>query len=81
VRIQDRSVGLTLGGVGLRLHDCAPSRDLCTAGGAKFGENVCDVRGDGLGRQHELLGDLLVREPVCDEPGELELALTQWMPR
>ena len=70
---------------GAAANSSSGSRPCCIAnrlgsrpsGGADLGVDVLDVVGDRLRRDHELLGDLLVREPAGEQPQHLDLALGQ----
>src|SRR6185369_13529014 len=66
---------------GVLSHGRAPRADLRAARGAELGQDVGYVGRDRLGREHELFGDLPVREACRDEAGDLELALAQRIPR
>jgi hypothetical protein len=47
---------------------------LCAVAEPELAQDVADVRLDGLVAVHEAVGDLVVREPGCDQAEDLELA-------
>src|SRR5690625_572139 len=52
-----------------------PPRDLRTGGEVELGEDVLHVSLDRALRDHQVLGDLLVRLALCDELGDLPFPL------
>ena len=50
-----------------------PSGQVDARGHVELAEHVAQVRLDGLEAQEQLVGDLLIRAAVDDEPGDLEL--------
>src|SRR5919197_1938026 len=76
---RDRRGGL-LGGH-LRPDDGGdPGSDLRPSGHAQLREDVFDMRARRLWCDDELLGDLAVRQPLGDEPRDLELSGSQRSP-